>query len=156
MTDSVVDGVSGGPALVSGEAVHAAFDGCTVLGDVTVRSLDASSCVFDGIVTAAYRQVGCLRYCCTGPGSRTPRRFRCVPADAAGPPVSAVFASRDPGSPVYPALAATCPAAIRFGGEDGAEMGVHHHLLWPLRLSAAEQLLAPYVPAQLQTAILGS
>jgi hypothetical protein len=151
-----VDAAGGGPVVVAGGAVHASFEGCTVLGDVAVRSMDASSCVFDGTVTAAHRQVGCLRYSCTGPRSKTPRRYRCVPAEAAGAPVSAVFASRDPGSPVYPALASSCPAAIRLGGEGGAEMGAHHHLGTPLRVSAAERVLAPYVPVRSEIAILGS
>jgi phage tail P2-like protein len=159
MTDSIVDGVhgaNGASVVVAGGFVHASFEGCTVLGDVTVRSLDASSCVFDGAVTVAHRQVGCLRYSCTGPGSRTPRRHQCVPADSGGLSVPAVFASRDPASPLYPALADFCPTSIRRGGEDGAEMGVHHHLRRPLRVEAAQKMLAPYEPVQLQIAILGS
>ena len=149
MTDCVVDGP------VTGASVHAGFEGCTVFGAVAVRSLDASSCVFDGAVAVEYRQVGCLRFSYTGPGSRTPRRFRCVSADAGAVAAAPVYASRDPGSPSYAALAATCPAAIRTGGEDGAEMGVHHHLRRPLRVEAAARALAPYVPVQLQLGIFG-
>ena len=150
MTDSVVDGD------LTGGSVHASFEGCTVFGDVTVRSMDASSCVFDGTVTAEHRQVGCLRFSYTGPGSLTPRRYRCVPADAAGTAAGPVYASRDPGSPVYAGLASTCPAPIRTGGEGEAEMGVHHHLGRPLRVAAAAWALAPYVPVQIEIGILGS
>jgi hypothetical protein len=150
MTDCVVDGP------VTGGSVHAALEGCTVFGAVAVRSLDASSCVFDGKVTVEHRQVGCLRFSCTGPGSRTPRRFRCVPADGGDVAAAPVYASRDPGSPSYAALAATCPAAIRTGGEDRAEMGVHHHLRRPLSVEAAARALAPYVPVRLEIGIFGS
>lgn len=153
MTDSAVDA---GAGAVTGGFVHASFEGCTIFGDVAVRSLDASSCVFDGTVTAARRQVGCLRYSYTGPGSQTPRRYQCVPADAAGAAAGPVYASQDPGSPVYAGLASTCPAAIRTGGEGESEMGVHHHLRRPLRKQAAARALAPYVPVQLEIGILGS
>jgi len=149
MTDCVVDGP------VTGASVHAAFEGCTVFGAVAVRSLDAGSCVFDATVTAEYRQVGCLRFSFTGPRSQTPRRFRCVPADGGEAAAAPVYASRDPGTPSYAALAASCPAAIRTGGEDGAEMGVHHHLRRPLRVEAMARALAPYVPVRLELGIFG-
>ncbi|MEQ7128700.1 phage tail protein [Actinopolymorpha sp. B11F2] len=172
MTDSVVDGAApsllprtharrdsmalAGAAAVSGAAVHASFEGCTVRGDVEVRSMDASSCVFDGAVTVEHRQVGCLRYSFAGPGSRTPRRYRCVPAEPGGAAIAPVYAARDPGSPVYLALAATCPLVIRTGGEGEAEMGVHHHLRRPLRATAAARALVPYVPVGVEIGIFGS
>ena len=89
VTDSVVDAALdpravSGAAAVSGTTVHAAFDGVTVRGEVTVRSIDASSCVFDGPLSIAHRQTGSLRYCYTRPGSPTPRRFQCVPAEVWG------------------------------------------------------------------------
>ena len=155
-SDTVADGAGAATPVIAGTTVHASFEGCTVLGAVAVGSLDASSCVFTDAVVAEHRQVGCLRYSCTGTGSQTPRRFRCVPADANGTPVPPVFASRDPGSPVYPALAPTCPEPIRLGGEGRSEMGVHHHLNRPLRLAAAAAAIAPYTPVQSQIAILGS
>ncbi|HET6857257.1 MAG TPA: hypothetical protein VFH94_09200, partial [Streptomyces sp.] len=168
VTDSVLDGAaparlprtrarraamaSAVNATVSGAMAHASFEGSTVRGDVTVRSLDASSSVLDGTVTAEHRQTGCLRFSYAGPGSRTPRRYRCAP-DAAGAPV---YAAVDPGSPVYLALAGACPAAIRTGGEGGAEMGVHHHLRRPLRMAAVGRALAPYLPVQIDLGIYGS
>ncbi|MFZ3493217.1 phage tail protein [Streptomyces sp. 5.8] len=141
---------------VTGPAAHASFEGSTVRGDVTVRSLDGSSCVFDGTVIAEHRQTGCLRFSYSGPGSRTPRRYRCVPAAAGGVASGPVYASLDPGSPVYLALARGCPEAIRTGGESGAEMGVHHHLRRPLRVAAAARALAPYLPVQLEIGMCGS
>ncbi|MFM9595529.1 phage tail protein [Streptomyces scabiei] len=137
---------------VSGAMVHASFEGSTVRGDVTVRSLDASSSVLDGTVTAEHRQTGCLRFSYAAPGSRTPRRYHCAPEGTGDP----VYASVYPGSPVHLALADTCPEAVRTGGEGGAEMGVHHHLRRPLRVAAARRALAPYLPVQIDLGIFGS
>ena len=149
LQDSIVDG-----AAVTGAAVHLVADGATVRAPVAVRSVAASSCIFDGGLTAEYRQTGCLRYCYLAPGSRTPRRYRCVPGDEgrADPP-RPVYVSTDPGSPPYLALAGGCPPEIAAGGEGGAEMGVHHHLRRPLRAEAARRLAAPYVPVGLEAGL---
>jgi hypothetical protein len=149
-SDSVIDGD------VTGAEVHASLEGCTLRGDVAVRTVDASSCLFDGRLTVADRQTGCVRYSRTGPGSHTPRRHQCVPAEENGAGPEPVYASVDAGSPLYLALAPGCPEAIRTGGEHAAEMGVHHHLRRPLRLSAAERGLEPYVPVHLDLGICGS
>ena len=60
------------------------------------------------------------------------------------------------GSPSYPSLSPAAPASLRRGGEDGAEMGVHHHLRRPPRLDAARRLVEPYVPAGMQIGLFGS
>ncbi|WP_327256228.1 phage tail protein [Streptomyces sp. NBC_01244] len=149
-SDSAIDGD------VTGAETHASFEGCTVRGDTAVRTVDASSCLLDGRVTVADRQTGCVRFSYTGPGSHTPRRHQCVPAEAHGAASAPVYASVQPGSPLYLALARGCHEAIRAGAEHGAEMGVHHHLRRPLRLSAVERGLAPYLPVQLDLGICGS
>ncbi|MEO3807257.1 hypothetical protein [Nonomuraea sp. B1E8] len=149
---SVLDATAGGDAALTGEGVHACLEGTTVRGAVRVRSIDASSCVLDGPLEVADRQVGCLRFSYVAPGSRTPRRYRCVPADGALP----AYAATDPASPAYPALAGSCSASIREAGEYGAEPGVHHHLRRPLRLRAAQRQLDPYRPAGIELGIFGS
>ncbi|MEO3891423.1 hypothetical protein [Nonomuraea sp. B5E05] len=149
---SILDATAGGGSALTGDGVHACLEGTTVRGTTRVRSLDASSCVLDGLVEVADRQAGCLRFSCVAPGSRTPRRYRCVPDDGAVP----VYAATDPASPAYPALAGSCSASIREAGEHGAEPGVHHHLRRPLRLRAAERQLAPYRPAGIELGIFGS
>lgn len=150
VVDAIVD-AAGGPAVTAPGSPLCAR-GATVRGTVLVRTLEASDCVLDGTVTATHRQAGCLRFSVVGPGSRTPRRFRCVDGARHAP----AYASTDPGSPVYLALAATCSAAIRAGGEFEAEMGVHHHLRRPPREAAAVRALAPYAPVQLEIGTFGS
>jgi hypothetical protein len=154
ITESVLDAGPGGVA-VSAPGSHLSVDGSTVRGGVAARSIDGANSLIDGVADAEQRQTGCVRHCYARPGSHLPRRFRCVPEDG-GPPVEPVYVSTDPGSPYYLALAPTCPAAITQGGEDGAEMGVHHHLRRPLREEAARQHLAAYVPAGLELGIIGS
>jgi hypothetical protein len=159
---SVVDSVLDPQALVAGTpALRAAgaqvtLEGSTVRGGIEARTLDASSCLLDGRVEVAHRQVGCVRFSFVGPGSRTPRRFRCVPADGGDGPPAPVYVSTDPASPAYLVLGASCPPEIVTGGERESEMGVHHHLFRPLRRRAAERQLAPYLPVGSQLGIFGS
>ncbi|WP_405649659.1 phage tail protein [Streptomyces sp. NBC_01386] len=154
VTESVVD-AGPGPAAVSAPGTQVTFDGSTVRGDVTARTIDGANSLLDGTATAEQRQSGCLRHCYAGPGSQLPRRYRCAPPDS-GPALEPAYVSTDPGSPYYLALAPICPVAIAQGGEYGAEMGVHHHLRRPLRWEAARRHLAAYVPVGLEIGIIGS
>lgn len=53
---------------------------CTVFGQVQVHAIElAENCIFEGLVTVARRQIGCMRFCYVTPGSRTPRRYQCLP-----------------------------------------------------------------------------
>lgn len=158
--ESVLDPVTIDPPppgglVLAGADAHASLEGSTVRGAIAVRTLDASSCVLDGTVTIEHRQVGCVRFSYVGPGSRTPRRHRCVPADRTATTPTPVYVSADPASPAYPALDASCSPLIAEGGEDEAEMGVHHHLRRPLRLRAAERQLDPYLPVGSQLGLFG-
>ena len=101
-SDSVLDTVTvapppAGDLVLAGAGAHASLEGSTVRGDVAVRTLDASSCVLDGSVTVEHRQVGCVRFSYVAPGSRTPRRHRCVPADRAATTPTPVYVAADPG-----------------------------------------------------------
>ncbi|GAA1383323.1 phage tail protein [Catellatospora chokoriensis] len=145
-----------GAAAVAVAAAGAALtvEGSTVLGEVTVRRLEASSAILAGRTTVQHRHTGCVRYCFVAPGSRIPKHFRSVlPGDEAAP--QPVFASLDPGSPHYAALARSCPQEIAEGSEGEAEMGVHHHLRRPQRIRAARLHIAPYVPTALEITIIG-
>ncbi|MDX2562918.1 phage tail protein [Streptomyces sp. TX20-6-3] len=155
ISDSIVDAGSAGPA-VSAPGAHLSISGSTVRGDLQVRGIDADSALLDGLLVAENRQAGCLRYTYLRPGSRAPRRFRCVPSSAADSDLAPVYASEEPGSPLYLSLAHTCPTTISEGGEGGAEMGAHHHLHRPQRRDALRRHLAPYVPAELEFRIIGS
>lgn len=52
----------------------------TVIGQVQVHAIElAENCIFDGRVTVARRQLGCVRFCYVTPESRTPHRYQCQP-----------------------------------------------------------------------------
>lgn len=52
----------------------------TVIGQVQVHAIEVGeNCIFEGRITVARRQHGCLRFCYVTPGSRTPKRYRCQP-----------------------------------------------------------------------------
>jgi hypothetical protein len=162
LTDSVVDprlttlaGGATGPA-VAAPGTHVDVAGTTLRGALECHVLDVTSSICDGLVTVVDRQRGCARFSYLAPGSRAPRRFRCVPASDATTAIGPAYLSRDPASPFYPALAPSTPSAIRRGGEGGAEMGVHHHLRRPLRMDAARRLVEPYVPTGMHIGIFGS
>ena len=158
VADSVVDPTlahSAGPAISSPETHLVAF-GSTIFGAVDCRTISVSSSICDGLVTVVDRQTGCARFSYFGPGSRVPRRFRCVPVSDGAAGDAPSYADIVPGSPFYPSLAVNAPTSIRRGGEYGAEMGVHHHLRRPPRIDAATRLVAPYVPAGMNLALFGS
>ncbi|GAB3170334.1 hypothetical protein GCM10027059_36590 [Myceligenerans halotolerans] len=160
VTDCVVDpGLApAGPVGVAVDAAgaHARVAGSTLFGDVGCRVLELTSGVCDGVVTVVDTQRGCARYSFLGPGSHTPRRYRCVPPSDTTTSDAPSYVSTAPGSPRYAELAPSTPASIRRGGENGAEMGVHHHLHRPGRWDAARRLVEPYVPAGIQIGMFGS
>jgi hypothetical protein len=52
----------------------------TVFGCIHAHAVElGENTTFNGIMTVARRQVGCLRFCYVTPGSRTPRRYQCQP-----------------------------------------------------------------------------
>ena len=120
---------------------HLTLDACTVLGKVHARRLDVSDSLLlaalaDGgdpwpaPVWAERRQVGCVRFSFVPPGSRTPRKFRCVGSSPAERPFHTSLRYGDPG---YMQLRRSTNDAVRTGASDESEMGVTHELYAPQR-----------------------
>jgi hypothetical protein len=78
------------------------------------------------------RQEGCVRFCYVPPDAITPRRFHCVPDDAA-PSALPLFTSLRYGDPGYAQLRRTTSLAIRAGGDNDSEIGVLNALFQPQR-----------------------
>lgn len=85
ISDSIVDATScdqkaiGGPGCPVGYAVLTIMRS-TVFGQVQVHAIElGENCIFDGRVTVARRQYGCMRFSYVTPGSRTPARYMCQP-----------------------------------------------------------------------------
>lgn len=123
----------------------------TVIGEVHTHAVRiAENSVFTGRLHVARRGIGCMRFSSVPAGSRTPRRYRCLP-DLTGPggaaKVRPLFTSERYGTPWYGELAERCAEEIRRGAEDGAEMGAFHDLYRPQREDSLRARLAEYVPA---------
>jgi len=124
----------------------------TVIGAVQVREIAlGENSIFDGRITVARRQHGCLRFSYVEPDSRTPPRFHCQPdlAAAACPEGSRVrprFTSRRYGSPTYCQLRRDCPVEISQGADDESEMGAFHDLFQPQREANLRVRLEEFVP----------
>ena len=85
ISDSIVDATSrrgeaiGAPGCPVAHAVLT-MARCTVIGQIQVRAIElGENSIFDGRITVARRQQGCLRFSYVTPDSRTPRRFHCQP-----------------------------------------------------------------------------
>jgi hypothetical protein len=83
--DSIVDATSrkgeaiGTPGCPVAHAVLT-IARCTVIGQVQVRAIElGENSIFNGRITVARRQHGCLRFSYVTPESRTPPRFHCQP-----------------------------------------------------------------------------
>jgi hypothetical protein len=85
LSDSILDATStdqeaiGAPGCPVGHAVLT-IARCTVFGKIQVHAIElGENCIFEGRITVARRQRGCLRFSYVVPGSRTPPRFQCQP-----------------------------------------------------------------------------
>ena len=109
------------------------IESTTLIGDVHTDRVDASNSIFLGSVIATRTQQGCLRFCYLGPGSVTPRRFRCQPETGPGTGNVPRFASLRFDAPAYARLAEGNPDGIARGAEDESEMGVFRRRYEPQR-----------------------
>lgn len=156
-------------------AVYTALDGssrggplnltrCTVKGNVHTLELRlAEDTIFLGVVTAARRQQGCVRFCYLPPGSLAPKRYRCQPVfpDNASPAEMALiaakmtpqFTSLGYGQPGYCQLSSTCPTEISRGAEDESEMGAFSSLHQPQREESLRVRLEEYLRFGLEAGI---
>jgi len=168
--DSIVDATD--PAGVA----YAALDGIgpggsvaivasTVVGKVHARVLElvsnaillarlAEADAWASPVIADRRQEGCIRFSYVPPGSRTPTRHRCLPADGDELRVRPIHTASRYGSPAYMQLSDRCAAEIRTGADDESEMGAYHHVFGPQRDSDLEVRLDEYLRFGLEAGIL--
>ena len=115
------------PALASdGNAADGptmSVDRVTFLGRVAATVLEyASDSIFAEPVVASRVQQGCVRFSYLAAGSRTPRRYRCLPDHDCIPELA--FRSTRWGGPTYASLVdVESVAPIRCGSSTGNEMG---------------------------------
>ncbi len=159
--DSIIDG--GASDAIAGVDKNAfgpatSLERVTIFGAVTVRELSASEVIFTGRVQVQRRQSGLVRFSYLPDGSQTPQRYRCQPdlAQAGGATTQFLqpsFTATDYRDPAYAQLGPACPREIAAGAENGAEMGVFHHLLQPQRSANLRTALDESLPAGLEAGI---
>jgi hypothetical protein len=156
--DSIVSsGQNSDDALgaITAPGAEAELQHSTFFGRVTVRSVEASDCLFTGALAATRRQTGCVRFSYLPLESQAPRRYRCRPADETeAVHVLPQFTSRLYGHPGYAQLSQRCPVAIRLGADDDAEMGVFHALFQPQRETNLRVRLEEYLRFGLEAGIV--
>ncbi len=127
---------------------------CTVLDQTLSEELQSSDCIFLGILRCHHHPLlppseGCLRYCRLMPGQNTTGlpTFRCNSA-----PVS-MYAS-DFGERGCGVLHPATSISVRFGAEDGGELGAYHGRRYTLREKAVEEKLKDFLPIGLEAVLI--
>jgi hypothetical protein len=170
--------ISGGGGAAAGSVTIARS---TIFGALSARELPlVENSILTGAATSARRQEGCVRYTYLPTVSLTPQRYRCQPeasidaaiakaleedpslskpardAIAAGIAAWLVpsFTSREPGTPGYAQLADFAPDAIRYGAEDGDEMGVFFALFGPRREANLGLRVREYIRIALEFGVI--
>jgi phage tail-like protein len=143
--DSIVDGGIDTPSLDLGAS--------TVLGATQAGRLEASDGLLVGRVDVERRQEGCVRYSYLPFDSSTPRRYRCIPADASGADLAPDFTSTVFGDPGYCQLAADCAPEILTGAEDRGEVGAFNFLQQRQRLANLTSRLDEYLRFGLEAGV---
>lgn len=143
---------------------------CTVMLGAHCKQLQASDCLFAGDISDAADgepESGCLRF------SRIPRDFDGASLYAqsgfgsSNTQASPIFAKFDNcidfvsdyrtavfGEAGYGVLHPSTPEAIRFGAEDGAEMGVGHHKFYSLKAEAVLDKMREFLPVGIEPVLI--
>jgi hypothetical protein len=143
---------------------------CSVMQQANCVRLEASDCIFVGIISDAAGgepESGCIRY------SRIPRGFGGVTlyvntgrggTDTRETPVFSRFhfcSDSDPvlraanfGEPGYAVLDPSTVDAIRYGAEDGGEMGAGHHKYYSLKVEAVLDKMREFLPVGIEPVLI--
>lgn len=152
---SLVDSAATGSVLVPGALVTAT--GATVLGETRSGVLEATDCIFEGVLDIEAQQEGCARFCYLPPESRMARRYRCQPDVALSRAATAQerarilarfrpqYHSRDPLSSGFLLLEDSVPSEIRHLAEDGGEPGCWNHLQHETRVTNLRNALPQFL-----------
>jgi hypothetical protein len=121
------------------------FEYCTLLQPMPCKAIQASDCIFaSGIGTPSQAQI---RYSCIPKlGESIPSTWRLCPKTRANCQVPHFH----PSYALHPAT----DDAIRFGAEDGGELGAFHHRKYCLHERSVIQKLRDFVPAGIEPVLV--
>lgn len=156
IADSIVAGgvyaISAGSDADEGPAPPLSIARCTIFGLVRAQSITAQDAIFTDPVLVSDPDSGGFTCCFVQPGKHLPARDRCQPSEAASD-VRPIFTSRRYGDAAFAQLAADCPASIRTGATDGAEMGAFHLLDTPRRESNLRASIDEFLPNGMEVVV---
>ena len=125
---------------------------CTVLNQATSDYLEASDCIFTGIITEDINNKKetkneRIRYC----RHSQEDRFGGFVGNTTEMPV---FYTKEWGEPGCGVLHPAAPKSVCNGAEDGGEMGAYHHRAYVLAWEAVTRKLLDYLPAGMNAALI--
>ena len=147
----------------AGATLH--VENCTIIGKVWAEGIRlASDTIFyaqlapadtwKAPVQANRRQVGCVRFCWLPSSSITPRRYECLPPDAASEAaLTPSFVSQTFGQPGYCLLSGFTPLAVWKGADNGSQMGVYLGIQETEAVTNVGIRSAEYLPANLERGV---
>jgi len=167
---SIVDATS--PCCVAFAGVDLASPGgdlqvedSTLVGKVWTRTMPlASNTLFFARLAArdpwpapvwcSRQQVGCVRFSFVPSGSITPRRYRCLPEDAATEAAfEPKFIALRYGHPSYALLSGDVPLAIWQGADNGSQMGVYFQIQETEAVRNVQIRAPEYLPVALESGL---
>ena len=167
---SVVDSTSpcciayaGNDLASAGADLH--VEDSTIIGKVRTRTMTmASDTIFyarlarrdpwPAPVWCSRQQAGCMRFCFVPANSITPRRYKCLPVDAASEAaLRPDFITRRYGDPSYMLLSGFNPLAIWQGADNGSQMGVYNQLQETEAVRNVQLRAPEYLPFGLESGI---
>ena len=167
---SIVDATSpydvayaGSDLASAGADLH--VEDSTIVGKVRARTIPlASNTIFHArlsrrdpwaaAVWASRRQTGCVRFCSLPFASITPRRYRCLPTDAASEAqLEPTFVTLRYGQPSYALLSGDVPMAVWRGADSGSQIGVYGQIQETEAVRNVQLRAPEYLPAALECGI---
>lgn len=175
--DSIIDNKDG--MAVEALTSHLDIQQCTVWGEISTQSLEASNCIFNHLLNISRRQSGCVRFSYLPIDSRSPRRFRCQPELEIQSQIQTleekgsltflekeaiknqvlnrifpIYNSENYGHHACGQLSHSSAQQIHTGADNASEMGVFNHLQQPQRLANLNIALEEYLRLGLEAGIL--
>jgi hypothetical protein len=153
-----------GPDLAgTGADLH--VEDSTIIGKVRTRTMTlASNTIFHArlgrrdpwpaAIWCSRRQAGCIRFCLLPYDSITPRRYNCLPTDAASEPaLQPAFITPRYGHPSYAMLSGDSPVAVWTGADNDSQMGAYLQIQETEAVSNVALRAPEYLPALLESGI---
>ncbi len=162
-TSSCCVAYSGSDLASAGADLH--VEDSTIIGKVHTRTiLLASNTIFyarrprrdpwPAAIWSSRRQTGCVRFCYLPFDSITPRRYRCLPADAASQPaLEPKFITLCYGRPDYALLSGDVPMAIWQGADNGSQIGVYYQIQETEAVRNVQLRAPEFLPAAMESGI---